>query len=145
MMQVSVEHLQQPMRLPSDLEPAREHLAAMRQHQLAGARQTASMTRDHRLGIVRPLMPPEFVPSRLRRITSWAGDVPLALRAWHSTVGGVNLVGSHSELAPPGVECDPLFVAPLNCVWEGCEAWQEDRADDKERHPFRCRFRLRAA
>ena len=93
---------------------------------------------DYRLGIVRPLVPPLSIPRGwLRRITSRAGDLPLSLRIWHSTVGGVSLVGRHRELAPPGVECDPLFVAPLKGVVDACEAWQEDHAGAKERPPFR--------
>ncbi len=137
-MQVIVEDLQQPMRpLPKALEPQREQLAAGRKEQLASVRKSARTIHDHRLGIVRPLMEPELVPRGwLRGITSSAGDVPLALRGWHETIGGVNLVGSHPELAPRGVECDPLFVAPLKSVWDGCEAWQEDHAGDKDRPPF---------
>jgi hypothetical protein len=137
-MQSIVEDLQQPMRpLPKDLEPQREQLAAGRKEQLASARETARLIRDHRLGIVQPLMEPELVPRGwLRGITCSAGEMPLAIRAWHETIGGVNLAGSHPELAPHGVECDPLFVAPLKSVWDSCEAWQEDHAGDKDRPRF---------
>ena len=45
-------------------------------------------------------------------------------------------MGHHPELAPPGVECDPLFVAPLKCAVDACGAWQEDHAGEKERPPF---------
>jgi hypothetical protein len=128
--------MQQPlMNLP---EPARGQMNADRERRLPQAIETARIFHDHLLGIVRPLVPPEWIPEGwLRKITSPAGDLPMSLRIWHSTVGGVNLVGRHPELAPPGVECDPLFVAPLKGVVDACEAWQEDHAGAKERPPFR--------
>jgi hypothetical protein len=134
--QLVVDSLQEPlMNLP---EPVRGQMNAARKRQLPLAMEIARTFHDHRLGIVRPLVPPEWIPQGwLRKITSRAGDLPLSLRAWHSTVGGVNLVGRHPELAPPGVECDPLFVAPLKGVVDACEAWQEDHAAAKERPPFR--------
>jgi hypothetical protein len=119
-----------------------EQLNADRQRRLPQAMETARSFREHLLGIVRPLEPPEWVPrSWFRKITSPAGDLPLSLRAWHSTVGGVNLVGSHPELAPPGIECDPLFVAPLKCVADAVEARRVDHLGANGRR-FRCRFRL---
>jgi hypothetical protein len=81
--------------------------------------------------------PPGIPRGWLRKITAPAGDMPLSLRAWYSTIGCVNLVGRHPEVAPPGVECDPLFVAPIKCAVDACEAWQEDYAGAKERPPFR--------
>jgi hypothetical protein len=122
------------MKLP---EPVRSQMNAERERRLPLAMETARIFRDHRLGIVRPIMPPEMPESLwLRKVTSRAGDLPLSLRIWHSTVGGVNLVGHHPELAPPGVECDPLFVAPLKCVVDVCMAWEEDHAGSKERPSF---------
>ena len=125
-----VASMQLPLKLP-------EQLNADRQRRLPQAMETARSFREHLLGIVGPLEPPEWVPrSWLRKITSPAGDLPLSLRAWYSTVGGVNLVGSHPELAPPGVECDPLFIAPLKCVADAVEAWRVDHAGARERPPF---------
>ena len=134
--QLVVASMQEPqMKLP---EPVRSQMNAERNSRLPSAMETARIFRDHRLGIVRPIVPPEMPETLwLRKITSPAGDLPLSFRAWHSTVGGVNLVGSHPELAPPGVECDPLFVAPLKCAVDACGAWQEDHAGEKERPPFR--------
>jgi hypothetical protein len=118
-----VASMQEPLDLPEPLRSDRES-------RLPFATETARAFRDHRLGIVRPFMPP--VPLWLRHVTSEAGDMPMSLRAWHWAIGGVNLVGSHPVIAPPGVECDPLFVAPLKCVADACEAWQ---TGDKERRP----------
>ena len=134
--QLVVASMQEPlMKLP---EPVRSQMNAERKRRLPSAMETARIFRDHRLGIVRPIVPPEMPETLwLRKITSPAGDLPLSFRAWHSTVGGVNLVGSHPELAPPGVECDPLFVAPLKCVADACDAWQEDHAGEEKRPPFR--------
>jgi len=115
--------------------PLRELINADREQLLTNFRKTASSFHEERLGIVRPLVPPES-QHWITKLTSRAGDIPLSLRVWHSTVGGVNLVGHHPELAPPGVECDPLFVAPLRGMVDVCMAWQEDHADDKERPPF---------
>jgi len=128
--QILIASMQLPLKLP-------EQLNADRQHRLPQVMETARSFREHLLGIVRPLLPPEWGPqSWFQRIASPAGDLPMSLRAWHSTVGGVNLVGSHPELAPPGIECDPLFVAPLRCVFDGVEAWRVDHAGAKERPPF---------
>ncbi len=125
-----VASMQLPLKLP-------EQLLADRQRRLPQAMETARSFHEHLLGIVRPLVPPQWVPrSWLRKITSPAGDLPLSLRAWYSTVGGVNLVGSHPELAPPGIECDPLFVAPLKCVADAVEAWRVDHVGAKVRPPF---------
>jgi hypothetical protein len=93
--------------------------------------------RERRMGFVRPHMPPETtVDFRINRIVRLAGEMPLSLRAWYQTVGAVNLVGTHPELAPPGVECDPLFVAPLQFVQDFGLAWNEDHAGDDEPPPF---------
>jgi hypothetical protein len=115
--------------------PLRELINAERKQLLTDWRKTASSFHEERLGIVRPLVPPES-HHWITKLTSRAGDLPLSLRVWHSTVGGVNLVGRHPELAPSGVECDPLFVAPLRAAVDVCMAWQEDHADAKERPPF---------
>jgi len=115
--------------------PLRELINADREQLLTNFRKTASSFHEERLGIVRPLVPLES-QHWITKLTSRAGDIPLSLRVWHSTVGGVNLVGRHPELAPPRVECDPLFVAPLRGAVDVCMAWQEDHADDKERPPF---------
>jgi hypothetical protein len=115
--------------------PGWELLSADREQRVKNFRKIASSFHEERLGIVRPLVPADS-PSWIRKLTSRAGDLPLSLRAWHSTVGGVNLVGHHPELAPRGVESDPLFVAPLRSVVDVCMAWQEDQADDKDRPPF---------
>jgi hypothetical protein len=115
--------------------PLRELINADREQLLTNFRKTASSFHEERLGIVRPLVQAN-PPSWIGKLTSRAGDLPLSLRVWHSTVGGVNLVGRHPELAPPGVECDPLFVAPLRGVVDVCTAWQEDHAGEKERPPF---------
>jgi hypothetical protein len=133
--QLVVASMQEPlMKLP---EPVRSQMNAERKRRLPSAMETARIFRDHRLGIVRPFEPPPGIPRGwLRKITSPAGDLPLSLRAWYSTIGCVNLVGHHPGLAPPGVECDPLFVAPIKCVVDACDAWQEDHAGDKERPPF---------
>jgi hypothetical protein len=61
-----------------------------------------------------------------------AGEIPLSLRAWYATVGGVNLVGSHPEFASPGVVCDPLFIAPLQFVLDLSQAWKEEHAEDED-------------
>jgi hypothetical protein len=125
-----VASMQLPLKLP-------EQLNADRQRRLLQAVETARSFHEHVLGIVRPLVPPQLEPrSWFRRIASVAGDLPLSVRAWYSTIGGVNLVGSHSELAPAGIECDPLFVAPLKCVFDGVEAWRADYAGARERPPF---------
>jgi hypothetical protein len=123
------------MNLP---EPVRGQMHDARKDRLPGAMETARSFHDHRLGIVRPFEPPVRIPRGwLREVTSPAGDLPLSLRAWHSIIGCVNLVGRHPELAPAGVKCDALFVAPIKCVVDACEAWQEDHAGAKERPPFR--------
>jgi len=134
--QLVVASMQEPlMKLP---EPVRSQMNAARKARLPLAMETARAFRDHRLGIVRPFeLPPGVARGWLRKITSPAGDLPLSLRAWYSTIGCVNLVGRHPEIAPPGLECDPLFVAPIKCVVDACEAWQEDYAGAKERPPFR--------
>jgi hypothetical protein len=116
--------------------PLRELINAERKQQLVDWTKNANSFHEERLGIVRPLVPANS-PSWIGKLTYRAGDIPLSLRVWHSTVGGVNLVGHHPELAPPGVECDPLFVAPLRGVVDACGAWQEDHAGEKERPPFR--------
>jgi hypothetical protein len=135
--QLLVAGLQEPlMNLP---EPVRSQMNDARKDQLPFAIKTARSFREHRLGIVRPFepLPPGIPIGWLRKITSPAGDLPLSLRAWYSTIGCVNLVGHHPEVAPAGVECDPLFVAPIKCVVDACEAWQEDHASAIERPPFR--------
>jgi hypothetical protein len=134
--QLVVRSLREPlMNLP---EPVRGQMNAERAGRLPMAMETARFFHDQRLGIVRPLGPHLESPrSRLRKITTPAGEMPMSLRIWYSSVGGVNLVGRHPELAPPGVECDPLFVAPLTAVVDACEAWQEDHAGAQERPPFR--------
>jgi hypothetical protein len=135
--QLVVASMQQPlMNLP---EPARGQMNADRERRLPRAIETARSFHDHLLGIVRPLIPPEWRPESvwLGRIESQTGDLPLSLRAWHSTVGGVNLVGHHPQLSPHGVESDPLFVAPLKCVVDACGAWQEDYPGANERPSFR--------
>ncbi len=131
--QLILARLQEP--LTNRPGPLRELIIAERKQRLAERGRIASSFHEERLGIVRPLVPANS-PSWIRKLTSRAGDIPLSLRAWHSTVGGVNLVGHHPELAPPGVECDPLFVAPLRSVVDVCMVWQEDHADAKERPPF---------
>jgi hypothetical protein len=133
--QLVVASMQEPLtKLP---EPVRSQMNAERERRLPSAMEIARIFRDHRLGIVRPIVPPEAPESLgLGQVTSQAGELPLSFRAWHSIVGGVNLVGSHPEIAPPGVECDPLFVAPLKCVADACGAWQEDHAGEKKRPPF---------
>ncbi len=135
--QLVVASMQEPLtKLP---EPVRSQMNAERKRRLPSAMETARHFRDHRLGIVRPLepFPPGVARGWLRKITSPAGDLPLSLRAWYSTIGCVNLVGRHPEVSPPGLESDPLFVAPIKCVVDACEAWQEDYAGAKERPPFR--------
>jgi len=128
--------MQEPLtKLP---ELVRSQMNAERKRRLPQAMETARSFHDHLLGIVGPLMPPEWAPESLwlGKITAPAGDLPLSLRAWHSTFGGVNLAGHHPQLSPHGVECDPLFVAPLKCVVDACGAWQEDYAGAKERPLF---------
>jgi len=115
--------------------PLRELINADREQLVRNFRKTASSFHEERLGIVRPLVPADS-QSWITKLTSRAGDLPLSLRAWHLTVGGVNLVGHHPELAPPGVECDPLFVAPLRGVVDVCMVWKEDHAGGKEPPPF---------
>jgi hypothetical protein len=134
--QILIASLREPlMKLP---EPIRSQMNAERERRLPSAIETVCIFRDHRLGIIRPILPPETPETLwLRKITSLAGDLPLSLRAWHSTIGGVNLVGHHPELAPPEVECDPLFVAPLKCAVDACGAWQQDHSGEKERPHFR--------
>lgn len=131
--QLILASLQEP--LTNRPGPLRELINTERKQRLAERRRIASSFHEERLGIVRPLVPPES-QHWIMKLTSRAGDMPLSLRAWHLTVGGVNLVGRHPELAPPGVECDPLFVAPLRGVVDVCMAWQEDHANYRERPPF---------
>jgi hypothetical protein len=115
--------------------PLREPINAERKQLLVDWTKNANSFHEEWLGIVRPLVPANS-PSWIRKLTSRAGDIPLSLMAWHSIVGGANLVGHHPELAPPGVECDPLFVAPLRGVVDVCMVWQEKHAGGKERPPF---------
>jgi len=115
--------------------PLRDLIIAERKRLIEGHKKIANSFHEERLGIVRPLVPPDS-PSWLRKLTSRVGDLPLSLIVWHSTVGGVNLVGRHPELTPPGIECDPLFVAPLRAVVDVCMVWQEEHAGSQERPPF---------
>lgn len=133
--QLVVSSMQEPlMNLP---EPVRTQMNADRKSRLPSAMETARAFHDHQFGIVRPFEPPVAIPRGwLRKITAPAGDMPSSLRAWHSSIGCVNLVGLHPELAPPGVECDPLFVAPIKCAVDACEAWQADHVGADERPPF---------
>ena len=118
-------------------EPARSQMNADRARRLPAAIETAQSFRDHKLGLARPFVPgPDIPRGWLRKITAPAGDMPMSLRAWYSAVGGVNLVGRHPELAPQGLECDPLFVAPLKCAVDVCDAWHEEHAGAPERPPF---------
>ena len=130
--------VERPMILPGALEGQREQLLARRQQQRAGMQAQATVARERRMGIVRPLMAGDHVAAILiKRVVRSAGEIPLSLRAWHATIGGVNLVGSHPELAPPGVECDPLFVAPCRFVLDLCLAWAEEHVDEDDPRPFR--------
>jgi hypothetical protein len=129
---------ERPMLLPSALEPQRETLLARRERQYASMKAQAIAARERRMGIVRPLMAADRVAAILtKRVVTAAGEMPLSLRAWHATIGGVNLVGSHPDLAPPEVECDPLFVAPIQFVLDLCQAWVEDHVDEDDPPPFR--------
>jgi hypothetical protein len=120
--------------VPKDMAP---HLIAWSEQNRRRAEAELHARREARMGIVRPHLPPEpAVDFRLKRIEKLAGEMPLSLRAWYQTVGAVNLVGSHRELVPHGVECDPLFVAPLQFVLDFGLAWDEDYAGDEARPRF---------
>jgi len=130
--------VERPMILPRALEGRREQLLAHQERQRAGTQAQATAARERRMGIVRPLMAGDHVAAILiKRVVRSAGEIPLSLRAWHATIGGVNLVGNHPELAPPGVECDPLFVAPFRFVLDLCLAWAEEYVDEEDPPPFR--------
>jgi hypothetical protein len=93
---------------------------------------------DRRAGIVHPHMPPARVTSfTIRRVEQLGGLMPLSLRAWYETVGGVNLVGECAGLGLPGLECDPLFVAPPDLVLDISKAWREDSESGASQGPFR--------
>jgi hypothetical protein len=79
---------------PVELPP---ELVAHRQQNMVREETRASAARERRKGIVRPHMPPEpMTDLRIKRVVKLAGEIPFSLRAWHETVGGVNLVGSQA-------------------------------------------------
>ena len=132
------EFLASPMILPRALEPQREQLLARRERQLSATKAQATVARERRMGIVRPIMAAcRSANILINRVAMAAGEMPLSLRAWHATLGGVNLVGTHPELAPSGTECDPLFVTPLEFVLDLCQAWAEENAGEDNPQPFR--------
>jgi hypothetical protein len=104
---------------------------------LAREEERAIAAQERRMGIVRPHMAPERTTDLwIKRVVQAAGAIPFSLRAWYKTVGGVNLVGSHPELAPPGTDCDPLFVAPFQFVLDLCQAWVEEHVGEVAPAPF---------
>ncbi len=112
-------------------------LAGILESQRVSEEARARAAQERRMGIVRPHVQPEpLTEFRIKRVVRSAGAMPISLRAWHETVGGVNLVGSHPVLAPPGVECDPLFVAPFQFVLDRWRAWEEDDSAQQEPPPF---------
>lgn len=119
---------------PEGLPP---NLIEWRERNLLSTEASVKSARERRMGIVQPHMPPEpTVDFRIKRVARLTGEIPLSLRAWYQTVGAVNLVGSHPELAPRGVECDPLFVAPLQFVQDFGLAWDEEHTGEDEPPAF---------
>lgn len=132
-----IEALQMPRILPPELECQREQLAIRDRWSIDNAMARATYARERRMGIVRPTMAPHNATATwIKRVAGRAGQIPLSLRAWHIGSGGVNLVGCHPEIAPAGVECDPLFVAPFQFVLDLCQAWEEEGADVEYPPPF---------
>jgi hypothetical protein len=120
---------------PTDLPP---NLIAWCEQNLVNIEAKVRAARELRMGLVRPHLPRDpAIEFPIKRVVRAAGEIPLSLRAWYHTVGAVNLVGHHPELAPSDVDCDPLFVAPFRFVLDACLAWDEEHADEDERPPFR--------
>jgi len=125
------------MLLPPELEQQREQFLARREQQLASTKSRAIAAQERCRGIVRPIMDADPLTAIwMKRVVKAGGEIPLSLRAWHATLGGVNLAGSHPEVAPVGVECDPLFVAPFQFVLDACQAWAEENVEKEESPPF---------
>ncbi len=133
--QLLIASMQEPLRnMP---EPHRTTMNAERARRLVDVKKTALQISEERSGVVRPLVPCEWNPRGwLRKIAQRAGDIPLALQVWHASVAGVNLVGLHPELAPPGLETDPLFIAPLRSVTDAALVWEEQHPVKEIRPPF---------
>jgi len=129
--------LESPMLLPPELEQQREQFLARRVQQLASTRSKAIAAQERCEGLVRPMMAADPLTAIwIKRVVKTGGEIPLALRAWHATLGGVNLVGNHPDIAPLGIECDPLFVAPFQFVLDACQAWAEENVEEGESPPF---------
>ncbi|HVF85424.1 MAG TPA: hypothetical protein VM821_05550 [Abditibacteriaceae bacterium] len=69
----------------------------------------------------RPVLvpPPPDTREAVKEVEDLVGTIPLSLRAWYEIVGGVNLIGLHSEW-PETQELDPLYVDPLCASVSGC-------------------------
>jgi hypothetical protein len=136
-MQSGIAFLEGPMDLPPEVAAYREQFRVRRELDLAGAKAQAAAMSERRMGIVRPILPVgQQVTAGIETITNMAGAMPLSMRAWHSTLGGVNLVGSHPKITPPGASGDPLFVAPFRCVCDLFDSWAENAGGEEERPPF---------
>jgi hypothetical protein len=136
-LQEMVRSLEAPMNFSPGFAQQREQVLVLREQQLASMRRQAIAAQERCRGIVRPIMADAPATAIwIKRVVKAAGEMPLSLRAWHATIGGVNLAGSHPEIAPPGVECDPLFVAPFQFVLDFCQAWAEEHIDEEDPPPF---------
>lgn len=111
-------------------------IARFYESQTLGKEAQARAARERRTGIVHSHMPPTpLIGHDMNRVMRSAGAIPVSLWAWYLTVGGVNLVGTHPQLAPPGVECDPLFVTPFPYVVDRWRAWEEDELPAADEPP----------
>jgi hypothetical protein len=136
-LQEMVRSLESPMLLPPELERQREQFLARREQQLASTKGKAIAAQERCKGIVRPIKAADPLTAIwIKRVVKAGGEVPLALRAWHATLGGVNLAGYHPKIAPVGVESDPLFVAPFQFVLDACQAWAEENGEEGDSVPF---------
>jgi hypothetical protein len=86
---------------------------------------------EHAFAVGQPLvfaLPKADARERIDELETAVGPLPLALRAWYETVGMVNLVGA----APPTWQMDgredPLYVYPIEAVFEEYVEWREAQA-----------------
>jgi hypothetical protein len=136
-LQSSVAILEGPMDVPPELEAYREQFRIRRERDLDAAKAQAVAMMERRMGIVPPITRAGWATDGIETIARMAGSMPLSMRAWYLTIGGVNLVGRHPEIAPPGARVDPLFVAPFRFVRHVFEGWAQDAGAEEANPPFR--------
>jgi hypothetical protein len=113
-------------------------LIPLHEQMAADLKARAQAQRERRMAIVPPHVPPvDDTVWQIKKVIRSAGEIPFSLRAWYETVGCANFVGQHPDIAPSGVDCDPLFVAPFQFVYDLWQAWNEDHAKEGEPPPFR--------